>query len=489
MINLKELVEVLEVEDTVGNLDIDITGIAYDSRKIRPGELFVAITGFEVDGHDFINGAIANGAQAVLVEKDIANKDVTTIKVSNTRKALARASAKFYDYPADDLTIIGVTGTNGKTTTTYLIESVLDNLGLKTGLIGTIKNKVGTSIQGASRTTPESLDIQRFFAQMREEGVTHAVMEVSSHALELGRVLEIDFDRQVFTNLSQDHLDFHQSLEDYLNAKLKLFTMNDKPAIINFDDQQADKIKEQARGEIISYGLEDEVDFKARDIKIDVKGVNYQLITKQNKLPVKLKLSGKFNVYNSLAAIATVASLGFDLTEIKEGIEDICGVPGRFQLIDQGQDFGVIVDYAHTPDGMENVLKTANEFTTGRVIVVFGCGGDRDRKKRPIMGRLGVTLADFAIVTSDNPRSEDPMDIIADIMPGINELEKKSGEDYIVIENRGEAINKAVEMANADDIILIIGKGHETYQDLGDKVIDFDDSEVAREALEYRSEE
>ncbi|GAB6100367.1 UDP-N-acetylmuramoyl-L-alanyl-D-glutamate--2,6-diaminopimelate ligase [Halanaerocella petrolearia] len=488
MVNLKELVEVLSVKSIIGESDIEVTGIAYDSREVEEGYLFVAISGFEQDGHNFIEDAINNGAQAILVENEVANDQVTTIRVNDTRESLAKVSAKFYSYPAQDLTIIGVTGTNGKTTTTYLIESILNNLEMKTGLIGTIKNKVGKVEQEASRTTPESLDLQRYFAQMIEEGITHVVMEVSSHALELDRVLEIDFDRQVFTNLSQDHLDFHQSLDDYLSAKSKLFSQNEGVAIINFDDQYADSIVEENQGEVVSYGLEKEVEFKAEDIKVDFKGVSYDLKTSNSQLPIKLNLTGRFNVYNSLAAIATVASLGFDLTEIKEEIEEVIGVPGRFQLIDQGQDFGVIVDYAHTPDGMENVLQTAEEFTKGRVIVVFGCGGDRDAKKRPIMGQLGVNLADFGIVTSDNPRSEHPLDIIADIKEGIDQLDKKEGQDYIIIENRKEAIYQAVDIAQPEDMILIIGKGHETYQEIGDQVIDFDDRQVARVALEDRSE-
>ncbi|GAB6137104.1 UDP-N-acetylmuramoyl-L-alanyl-D-glutamate--2,6-diaminopimelate ligase [Halanaerobaculum tunisiense] len=480
---LQELVTVLETEDITGNLDQEITGIAYDSREVKDGYLFVAITGFEKNGHQFIEDAIANGAQAVLVEDDVTSVGVPVIKVADTREALAKVSARFYDYPADDLTVIGVTGTNGKTTTTYLLDSILQNLGFKTGLIGTIKNKIGLVEEDASRTTPESLDLQRYLANMLEEGVTHVVMEVSSHALKLQRVLEIDFDRQVFTNLSQDHLDFHQSLTDYLQAKAQLFSMNEQPSIINFDDEQAGEICQEARGEVISYGLEEEVDFKAQDIEVGIKGVSYCLHTDQQTLPIEIDLAGRFNVYNSLAAIATVASLGFALEDVKAGLEEVTGVPGRFQLLDEGQNFGVIVDYAHTPDGMKNVLQTAKELTTGRVIVVFGCGGDRDSKKRPTMGQLGVRLADFALVTSDNPRSEHPLDIIQDIKSGIDQLDKTEGEDYVIIEDRAEAIKQGIKLATAEDIVLIIGKGHETYQEIGGRVIDFDDRAVAREAL------
>lgn len=483
MIKLQELLKVLEYKELNQDLDIDIAGITYDSRKVEEGYLFVAITGFKSDGHQFIANAVENGAKAIIVEKDAEASGVAVIKVEDSRKALAQLSAKFYGYPSKELTVVGVTGTNGKTTTTYLIESMLKELGIKTGLIGTIKTKIGDKEEDASRTTPESVDLQRIFAEMLEDGVTHAVMEVSSHALELDRVLGVDFDRQVFTNLSQDHLDFHESFEDYLAAKIKLFKMNDKPSIINVDDVRSEAIIKEARGEVISYSINSEADLKAEEIEVNKKGVSYTLKTNQEKLAIKLNLTGRFNVYNSLAAIGTVYSLGFSLAEIKKGLEKIEGVPGRFQIINEGQDFGVIVDYAHTPDGMENVLNTASEFTKGRKIVVFGCGGDRDRTKRPIMGRIGVTLGDFAIVTSDNPRSEEPMAIIEDIKAGIEEEGKVEGEEYIIIEDRATAIKEAIKLAKSEDIVIIVGKGHETYQILKDKTIDFDDREIAREAI------
>ncbi len=487
--NLKKLVDVLEVETITGNLDKEVSGIAYDSREVEAGHLFVAISGFEMDGHDFIKEAVEAGAEAVLVEKEVElASDIPAVKVADTRHALAKVSAKFYDYPARDLTVIGVTGTNGKTTTTYLIETILRELGIETGLIGTIKNKVGTQEADASRTTPESLDLQRYFARMREEGITHVVMEVSSHALALDRVLEIDFDRQVFTNLSQDHLDFHESWEDYFAAKLKLFQFNEQPSIVNIDNKWGPEIINRAAGEMVTYGVESRADFTADEIKIDARGVSYQLQMETEELAINLKLTGRFNVYNSLAAVAAVASLGYELGDIKAGLETAERVPGRFQLVEAGQEFGVIIDYAHTPDGMENVLETAHEFTSGRVIVLFGCGGDRDRKKRPIMGQLGIELADLAVVTSDNPRSEEPAAIIEEIVAGIEEVDGQQGADYLVIQERGAAIEEAVKLADPEDIILIIGKGHETYQDFGDRVIDFDDREVARQAIQAGSE-
>ena len=485
---LKDLVEVLEVEASAGDLEIEITGISYDSRKIEPGDVFVAIEGFETDGHKYIQEAVDKGAKAIIVEKELIEFKVPMIKIDDTRLALAKISRAFYDYPDKELKIIGVTGTNGKTTTTFLIEGILTELERQTGLIGTIKNKVGDKELTAGRTTPESVDLNKMFKEMKKNKAEFVVMEVSSHALDLGRVAGIEFNRQVFTNLSQDHLDYHKSFAEYLKIKTELFKLNERPSIINLDDENADKIIKQANGDVISYGLADEAEFQAQEIAVDLTGTSYLLSAKGEQHQVKLNLTGEFNVYNSLAAIATVYSLGFKLADIAAAIKKVPGVPGRFQLIEQGQDFGVIVDYAHSPDGMENVLKTAAGITTGKQIVVFGCGGDRDRTKRPIMGRLGVELADFAIVTSDNPRSEEPAEIIAEIETGIKELDKKKGEDYIIIEDRGEAIKKAVEIAEAGDTILIIGKGHETYQTFKDKTIDFDDREVARTALQQRSE-
>ncbi len=485
---LKKLVEVIEVEAIIGDLEIEITGISYDSRKIEPGDIFVAIEGFETDGHKYIQEAVDSGAKAIIVEKELKESKVPMIRTDDSRLALAKISRNFYDYPDQELKIIGVTGTNGKTTTTFLIEGILTELEKQTGLIGTIKNKVGNKELAAGRTTPESLDLNMMFREMIENKAEFAVIEVSSHALDLERVAGIEFNRQVFTNLSQDHLDYHNSFAEYLKTKAELFKLNEKPSIINLDDENARKIMKQANGDVISYGLDDEAEFQAQDIEVDLTGTSYLLEAKGEKHQVELNLTGEFNVYNSLAAIATVHSFGFELADIVAAIKKVSGVPGRFQLIDQGQDFGVIVDYAHSPDGMENVLKTAAGITTGKQIVVFGCGGDRDRTKRPIMGRLGVELADFAIVTSDNPRSEEPAEIIAEIETGIKELDKKKGDDYIIIEDRGEAIKKAVEIAESGDTILIIGKGHETYQIFKDETIDFDDREVARTALQQRSE-
>ncbi|GAB6098512.1 UDP-N-acetylmuramoyl-L-alanyl-D-glutamate--2,6-diaminopimelate ligase [Halanaerocella petrolearia] len=488
MIKLRQLIADLDYPEIIGGLDIDIAGIAYDSRKVEEGYLFVAITGFKQDGHQFIQEAIENGARAVIVEQDIELNQIIVIKVDDSRRALAQLSAKFYDYPSQQLTVIGVTGTNGKTTTTYLIEAILKKVGVSTGVISTIKNKVGNETKKAIRTTPESLDLQRMLAEMLDKGVSHVVMEVSSHALKLNRVLGVDFNRQIFTNLTHDHLNFHHSLKDYLESKAKLFKLNNRSSIINFDDQYAVDIVRQAQGKVISYGLQEGLNFKAEDIKMNIKGVSYQLKGTEDKVSINLNLTGKFNVYNSLAAIATLSSLGFSLAGIKSGLEGITEIPGRFQYIDQSQDFGVIVDYAHTPDGMEKLLNTVNKFTTGKVTIVFGGRGNRDNQKRAIMGKLSVDLADLAIITSDSPHNEEPQKIITDIQEGINETEGVLGKDYRIIEDREEAIKKAIMLAKPEDMVLITGRGHETTQKFGDQTIDLDDRKVAREALRNREE-
>jgi UDP-N-acetylmuramoyl-L-alanyl-D-glutamate--2,6-diaminopimelate ligase len=478
LIKLENLITELKVNNIDGNLTTDVAGIAYDSRKVEAGYVFVAITGFETDGHQYIDEAIANGANVILAEQEIEQQEVTVIQVDDTRAALAQISAKFYDYPADELTVIGVTGTNGKTTTTYLIEGILSSLGLKTGLVGTIKNKVGSNEESSSRTTPESLDLQRMFAEMLADGVTHVVMEVSSHALALDRVLGIDFDRKVFTNLSRDHLGFHESFEQYLNAKLKLFKSNDKPSIINVDDSRADKMADEISGTILTYGIEREADFSGSEIEINAKGVQYNLLNNDTSLEIDLQLTGKFNVYNSLAAISTVVSMGYDLAEVKEQIEEISGVPGRFETINAGQDYGVIVDYAHTPDGMKNVLETAAAMDKNRLIVLFGCGGDRDRSKRPAMASLAEKYADYTIVSNDNPRSENQSKIFSEIKVGFSEEFKA----YEIIADRKKAIEYAIKMAKKNDLVLLLGRGHEKYQILNNKKIKLDDRQVAYQA-------
>ncbi|SMB96442.1 UDP-N-acetylmuramoylalanyl-D-glutamate--2,6-diaminopimelate ligase [Desulfonispora thiosulfatigenes DSM 11270] len=466
--------------------DIDLKGIQYDSRSIKEGDLFIAIKGFKVNGHHYINDALKNGASIVLIEdKNYCSHDYPWILVSDSRAALADLSAKYFGYPSRNFTLIGITGTNGKTTTSNLIAKILEEQGEKVGLIGTIHNRIGSEILPVERTTPESRDLQELFAQMVQKDVTYVIMEVSSHALDLMRVRGSEFDIAVFTNLTQDHLDYHETMENYFNAKSKLFfeltnessKKQKKYAIINKDDEWGKLLLQKYRGNKISYSIEEDTDFKAEEIKISAKGVEYNV----NKTKVNLKLTGKFNVYNSLAALAVASSINIPLKKAIKTIEEINGVAGRFQVINNSCGFSVIIDYAHTADSLVNILTTAKEFVQNKIITVFGCGGDRDKSKRPKMGEAAAKYSDYCIVTSDNPRTENPEAIIKDILPGIQK--EISNEQYEIIINRKDAIKKAVEVAHEGDIIIIAGKGHETYQEINGKKYPFDDKEIVEELL------
>lgn len=491
MKDLSELIKDLPVRVAQGDIKgLKVAGIAYDSRKVEPGFLFVCIEGFKTDGHDYVDSAVKNGARAVIATKAVAVPEGVPLLISeNTRVTLALLSAAFYGFPSRSLTMIGVTGTNGKTTTTHLIEEILKENGKKVGLIGTIKNKIGDEELPVTNTTPESLDLQRLLADMRDAGVNHVVMEVSSHALELDRVAGVEYDLAIFTNITQDHLDFHENMENYLAAKTKLFTAlgkntgkeRPKYGIINVDDPQADKIIVQTTGKVLTYGIHKEADVRAGSIDLRAEGVSFEAATPQGNLPLALHITGLFNVANSLAAVAAAVALGLPLASVRCALERIPGVAGRLEKVDAGQDFAVLVDYAHTPDSLENILKAAREFTRGRIIMVFGCGGDRDRTKRPIMGAVSARLSDYTVLTSDNPRSEEPQAILNDIEAGVSPLIGK--DKYTVIADRRDAIGIALKMAKPQDTVLIAGKGHETYQIVGDKVLPFDDRESARELL------
>lgn len=466
--------------------NIEVKGIKYDSRQVKQGDLFVAIKGFKTDGHKFIKNALENGASAFIIEdKNYCSDEYPWVLVENSRIALADLSAVFFDHPSAKFLLIGVTGTNGKTTTTNLIAKIFEDQGHKVGLVGTIHNRIGQKILPVERTTPEASDLQELFAQMAAEGVSCVVMEVSSHALDLARVKGCQFDIAVFTNLTQDHLDYHQSMEEYFKAKAKLFTglgrenskNYRKVAVINGDDTWGQKLLSEITAEKISYGMENDVNFKAENIIITSTGVSYRV----NDNNITLQLTGKFNVYNSLAALAVAHSQGIPLEQAIKSLENVSGIPGRFQLVEGTQDFAVIVDYAHTPDSLINILTTAREFAQGRIITVFGCGGDRDRTKRPLMGKAAAQYSDFTIITSDNPRTEDPEKIIEDILPGVKEI--VGPEKYQVITDRKEAIKEALKMAQKDDIILIAGKGHETYQEINGVKYPFDDKKIAEELL------
>lgn len=464
-----------------------ITGIQYDSRKVELGNLFIAVKGFQSDGHQYIRQALENGAIAIMISDEAyCSNEYPWILVDDSRLAMAEISSAYYEHPSRKLKLIGVTGTNGKTTTTNLICHIIEAQGEKTGLVGTIHNRIGDRILEGSRTTPESLELQQLFAQMVEEGIHYAVMEVSSHALELQRVACCDFDIAVFTNLTQDHLDYHITMENYCKAKTILFRMLgaegehaslQKTAVINIDDPWANQFMVASNVPVVTYSMNKEASWKAEEVQVGAEGVRYSV----DGQPVVLHLTGNFNVYNSLAALAAGEALGFPVEEVIHALEQVGGIAGRFQTVSGASDYSVIVDYAHTPDGLENVISTAQAFAKGRVITVFGCGGDRDRTKRPLMGEMAAKLSDYCVVTSDNPRTENPEQILQDILPGVEK--HMQPETYHVEIDRRKAIHYAVEMAQPGDVVLLAGKGHENYQDVNGVKHHFDDYEVAQEAI------
>jgi UDP-N-acetylmuramyl-tripeptide synthetase len=494
--NLSELLALLPDVQVQGSTNINIETLVYDSRQVKPGALFICLVGEKVDGHDYILQAQTAGAVAVVVEKDVpVTPGLTMIRVANTRIAMQVIAPYFFDYPGKKLRMIGVTGTNGKTTTTHIIRDILMQAGYKVGLIGTIHTLIGERSLPVRNTTPDVVDLQATLAQMVASNIDYVVMEVSSHALALGRIAGCEFDTGVFTNLTRDHLDFHGTFENYIAAKAKLFDLLSSPdnvkgskaAIINVDDPAASSMLASASCAKITYGIHNEATLTALSPEIEPRGVRFTLKYKNSAIPLKLKITGMFNVYNTLAAVGAMLAENISLDIIKTALENFESVPGRFELVDVGQPFSVIVDYAHTPDGLENILRTAKQFAKGRIIVVFGCGGDRDRTKRPIMGKLAAEYGDVVIATSDNPRTEDPVFILQEVEVGIKQGLTR-GATYEVIVDRRQAIAKAIEMAETDDIVIIAGKGHETYQILKNKTVPFDDRQVARELIrEMRS--
>ncbi|MBO8159317.1 UDP-N-acetylmuramoyl-L-alanyl-D-glutamate--2,6-diaminopimelate ligase [Thermosyntropha sp.] len=482
---LKDLLDGIEYRIISGNIDKEIKGVHYDSRQVKPDSLFICVKGFKTDGHNYIDQALANGAVAILAENEKkVDKDVTYIITSNTREAMAKIASNFYKKPSAFMRVIGVTGTNGKTTTTHLIQSILQEASHKTGILGTLYARIDDYEKELGHTTPEALEIEEFVDLCREKKADYVVMEVSSHALDLFRVKEIDYNVAVFTNLTQDHLDYHKNMEDYKNAKLKLFSMipnrKENFAIINNDDRYASDFIKAANVQVVTYAVENEADVKAYNLNITAEGTSFMVKYENIDFEINMQLIGLFSVYNALAAIAFALKEGISPEIIKSALAKNSGVAGRFEQVKCGQDFTVIVDYAHTHDGLENILKTARELTKKRLITVFGCGGDRDRTKRPLMGEVAARYSDFCVVTSDNPRSEDPKAIIDDIIPGLLKVENSR---YAVVVDRREAIRHAIYMAKPGDIVIIAGKGHETYQLIKDKVLEFDDRKVAAEFL------
>ena len=459
---LKNLLNGVAVLETNINLNMEIGNVVYDSRKVQSGSLFVAITGFATDGNKYIPMALEKGAVAVVTAHK-PRREIPYVLVSSDRLALAQIGANYYGHPAKAMTMIGVTGTNGKTSTTLLLKHVLETvLHAKVGLIGTMENLIGNTVIPTERTTPESFELQGLFAQMRDAGCTHVVMEVSSHAVSLDRVAGVQYDVAAFTNLTEDHLDFHKTMENYCDAKAELFARCDK-AVLNRDDFWYQRICAKLSGPAITTSVRGGGDLCARDVTMLSDGVCFTAVYKDKEVAVKLPIPGKFTVYNALGVLAIALQLGISLEAAAEALGTAQGVKGRVEVVPTpGKPYTVLVDYAHTPDGLENVLSSVKDFCKGRMIAVFGCGGDRDRTKRPIMGRIGTELADLAIITSDNPRTESPAAIIDDIVQGLPETAK----NYEVIENRVEAIHHAMDIAEKDDIIVLAGKGHETYQEI-----------------------
>ena len=474
---LGDLLEKIDIVTAGADLDMEIRGVGFDTRTLRGGELFVAIKGYERDGHEFIGEAASKGAVCVICETapDI---NVPYMTVKDSRKALAAVSAAWFGYPAGKLKIVGVTGTNGKTTVTSLTKQVIEQCsGMKAGLIGTNVNMIGDKELHAERTTPESFEIQQLLAMMVAEGCEYAVMEVTSHAIQLNRVYGIEFEVGVFTNLTQDHLDFHASMEEYAKTKARLFK-SCRHAAINLDDEYAQVMIENSDRPVFTYAVNDgNADLVAKNVSLQSDRVDFSALTIGSLNRVKLGIPGMFSVYNALSVISTALLMGFDIERIITALQTCKGVKGRAEVVPIGRDFTVLIDYAHTPDALENIIKASRVSVRGRLVTLFGCGGDRDRKKRPVMGRIAAELSDFVIVTSDNPRTEKPGAIIDEILSGM----EGTTTPYKVVENRREAIYWALENAQKDDVLILAGKGHETYQIFGKEKRHFDEREVIAE--------
>ena len=458
--------------------DAEITSVEYDSRKVREGSLFCCMKGLVSDGHNFAAQAVEKGAAALLVEH-LLPIDVPQIVAPDGRVAMAHAAAAFYGHPEREMIMLGVTGTNGKTSTTYMVKSIAEAAGKKVGLIGTIHNMIGDEMFETGRTTPESVDLFALLRRMADEGADLVIMEVSSHALVQDRVAGIPFRVGLFTNLTQDHLDYHKTFDAYLEAKKLLFRQSDL-AIINIDDTYAERMMDGLTIPIKTMGIQHRADYTAINIDIRTDGVRFHLRTPNGEGPVRMHISGLFSVYNAMGAAAIAQSIGISFADILKGLESLSGVSGRLQAVNTyGHPFAVYVDYAHTPDALENVLTSVREFAKARVISLFGCGGDRDRTKRPLMGEIGGRHSDFVVVTSDNPRTENPEDIVKAVELGV----QKSGTPYVSIVNRREAIAYALSILREDDILVIAGKGHENYQEINGVKHHFDDREIVEELL------
>lgn len=496
---LNKLTASLEKKEISGELNIEIASITANSKDAGKGSLFIAIPGTAIDGHDFLEDAFNNGARAFITERSFKKPGITNIIVPDCRSALAKLTAEFYNHPSKALTLIGITGTNGKTTTAFLIESILKQTKSRVGILSTILYRFGTQTLTASHTTPGPLELQKILRKMADAETRYAVMEVSSHGLQQRRVDQCHFDTVIFTNLTPEHLDYHKTMDDYLNAKEILFTsllnQSDKTnpvAIINTDDPSAQTLLNKIKKKTITYGI-DSGDIHTAKIDMSLNGIKAEIVTPDKRFSVKSKLIGHFNLYNILAAVSAALSLGISIEEIKAGIEKAGNIPGRMEEVKNDKGIKIFIDYAHTGDALKNVLKTINELTDRKIITIFGCGGDRDREKRPVMGKIAASYSNILLVTSDNPRTENPDIIIKEIEAGILEenftkkdtLSSASETDkiYFIEENRSTAIKEGISMAAPGDVVLIAGKGHETYQISGNNKYHFDDREEAVRAL------
>jgi UDP-N-acetylmuramoyl-L-alanyl-D-glutamate--2,6-diaminopimelate ligase len=490
---LSELMMPFKAAISQGDMNVEVTGLAEDSRRVEPGMLFIAVKGTKSDGHQYLEEAAAAGAVGLVVESGRASDkfppglQIPVIEVPDSRRFLGVLASRFFGYPAARLKMIGVTGTNGKTTTTYLCKAILESAGKLTGLIGTVSYIIGNEELSASHTTPGALELQALLKKMADAGLDAVIMEVSSHALALDRTAGCAFDGAVFTNLTQDHLDFHTDMEDYFQAKLRLFTQRgaNGRAIVNADDPYGERVAVAFPQAVWRYSIERAADIYAEDVRISLEGVEFVVRTPFGSAKICSPLVGRHNVYNILGAIGAGLQQGVSLSDIAHGVRRLVNVPGRFERVEMGQPFTVIVDYAHTEDALYRLLSTTQAVKTGRIITVFGCGGDRDRSKRPKMGRVAGIYSDIVVVTSDNPRTEDPRSIIEEIEPGVRTGLKEAGRGrYVICPDRREAIETAIREARPGDLVLIAGKGHENYQVIGTTKHSFDDRVVAREALQ-----
>ena len=476
---LRELLSGVSVLACTADMEMEISGVSYDSRSVRPGDLFVAMTGFAVDGHKFIAAAQEKGAAAALCQKEPGGT-LPYVRTEDSRRALAIVGANWFGHPAKEMTMVAVTGTCGKTTTTYLLKAILEQAaGAKVGLIGTNQNMIGNAALPTDRTTPESFEVQKLFREMADAGCTHVVMETSSHALYLDRVYGVHYDVGVFTNLTQDHLDFHKTMESYCDAKAILFR-NCSVGVVNADDPWTPRLLKDAACRVMTYAERAEADLRAEHIALSADGIAFDAVTETERVPVRVHIPGGFMVYNTRDVLGAALALGIPLKDSAAVLAGVPHVQGRVEVIPTpGKDYTILIDYAHTPDSMVNVLRTVKEFAKGRTVAVFGCGGDRDRTKRPLMGKAAADWSDFAVVTTDNPRTEQPEAIIEEILPGF----AGSATPYQVVVDRVEAIHWAMDHAQKEDVIVLCGKGHETYQEINHKKYHMDEREIVADYL------